>query len=46
MTDQNNNLELCRVTGKEFSLQEVPDVGTCYYHNDGILMKKWSMNYL
>ena len=40
MTDQKNDLELCRIADEAFSSEEASDVGICYYDNDGILMRK------
>ena len=41
MTEQKNDPELCKLADEAFSLEEVSEVGTCYYDNDGVLMRKW-----
>jgi len=39
--DQKNDPELCQIASEALSSDEAPDVRTCYYDNDGILMRKW-----
>ena len=41
MTDWKNDPELCKLADEAFSLEEASQVGTSYYDNDGVLMRKW-----